>query len=316
MKFKKPKFWDLKKPNIISILFFPLTIIIFINNLLLNQSKKAKNKYIKSICVGNIYLGGTGKTPLVIKLHKIFNKLNYKICVGKKFYKDQKDEQILLNDETNLIIETNRKKIFEKAIFNKNNLIIFDDGLQDKTVNYNIKLVCFDQDNWIGNGLLIPSGPLRENLNSLKKYDAIIIKKIEEIGNMNEILDDIKKINPKIKIFYSQFYPMNLNNFDLSKKYLIFSGIGNHNSFRNLLLINNFDIIEEMKFPDHFNYKQKDLDKIINKAISLGAEIITTEKDFSKISKLEYENIKFLKIDLKIENEIKFINFMEEKINE
>ena len=249
-------------------------------------------------------------------MYQVLNKLNYKVCVGKKFYKNQKDEQILLRDKTNLIIGNERKKIFEKAINNKNNLIIFDDGLQDKKVDYDVKLVCFDLDNWIGNGLLIPSGPLRESIKSLRKYDAVILKKITESDDISKIKNTIKKINPKIKIFNTIFDPINLNDFNLSKKYLIFSGIGNHNSFRKLLSLKKFDISEEIKFPDHFNYNQKHIDNIINKAMTLGSEIITTEKDFSKISKLEYKNIKFLKINLKIKNETEFINFIKEKINE
>ena len=69
-----------------------------------------------------------------------------------------------------------------------------------------------------------------------------------------------------IKIFYSEYFPTNLKDFDISKKYLIFSGIGNPNSFKNLLYKNNFIILNEMIYPDHYNYKQEDLDTIKNKA--------------------------------------------------
>ena len=75
MNFKKPKFWDLSKPNFLSYLFFPLTFFIRINNYLLNQANPRKNKLIKTICIGNIYLGGTGKTPTVIKVYDIAKRL-------------------------------------------------------------------------------------------------------------------------------------------------------------------------------------------------------------------------------------------------
>ena len=103
MKFKKPKFWDYKKPNLLSYLFLPFTFPIIINNFLLNSKKKNRDKQIiKKICVGNIYVGGTAKTPLTIKIYQILSKLNFKTATIKKFYKDQIDEQIILKRERKL----------------------------------------------------------------------------------------------------------------------------------------------------------------------------------------------------------------------
>ena len=266
MNFKKPIFWDLKKPNLISYLLLPLTIPTIINNILIKFLDKKSYKKIKSICVGNIYVGGTGKTPSAIKLYEIINNLGYNVCVGKKFYISHKDEQIILESKTKLLSEISRKKIVEKAIQKNNEIIIFDDGLQDRDINYNLKFVCFDAENWIGNGFLIPAGPLRETIKSLKRYDAIILKGAEEDKNKDEILKKIKTINSQIKIFFSSFVPINLEKFDLSKKYLIFSGIGNPNSFKNLLIKNNFNIINEIIYPDHFSYNQNDIDSIKQKA--------------------------------------------------
>lgn len=316
MIFKKPKFWDYRKPNFISLVLLPFTIILIINNILTNIFLKKNNPKIKSICVGNIYVGGTGKTPFTIKIYQILKSLGYNVCVGKKFYNSQKDEQILLKNKTNLIFGKNRNKIIERSIEENNDIVIFDDGLQEKRIDYNLKFVCFDNINWIGNGLLIPAGPLRETINSLKKFDAVIFKKIEENTDKEKIINQIRKINSNIKIFYSEYFPTNLKDFDLSKKYLIFSGIGNPSSFKKLLIKNNFNIIDEIIYPDHYNYSLADLVKIKQLAKKLDAEIITTEKDFSKISKLNSENINVLKIDLKINNENILINFLKAKINE
>tara|TARA_B100000035_G_scaffold315152_1_gene334123 strand:- start:907 stop:1857 length:951 start_codon:yes stop_codon:yes gene_type:complete len=314
MNLLKPKFWDLKKPNLLSYLLIPFTIPIILNNVLINFLKKIKSQKIKSICIGNIYIGGTGKTPTTIKLYDILNNLGFKVCVGKKFYKSQKDEQMLLQKRTKLFLNKNRKKIIDEAINDNNEMIIFDDGLQEKKIDYNLKFVCFDKDNWIGNGLLIPSGPLRENLNSLKKYDAIFIKQIDEKKLDNEIIDKIKEINPQIKIFYSKYIFKNLEDFDPKKKYFVFSGIGSSNSFKELLLKYNFDIIDELHYPDHFNYQQNDLDTIVKKAEINKAKIITTEKDFTKISNLNHKNINFVKLDLKINNEKDLLNFIKSKL--
>ena len=310
MNIKKPKFWDFKKPNLISYLLIPFTIPLLINNFFLNKKNK-KIKEIKSICVGNIYIGGTGKTPSTIKLYEILRKIEPQICTGKKFYSNHEDEKIILEKKTNLICEDNREKIIQIAIKKKQKIIIFDDGLQDKKLDFDLKFVCFEAENWIGNGKLIPAGPLREKISSLKKYDAVFLKDSELNKNVQEI---IKNYNQNIEVFHTSYQIKNFRNFDLSKKFLVFSGIGNPKNFMNILNKNNFKIIDQIIFSDHYNYKQEDIDFIKNRAKKINAEIITTEKDFVKISKFDNENINFLEIELKIENEKKLINFIKNKI--
>ena len=310
MNIKKPKFWDFKKPNLISYLLIPFTIPLLINNFFLNKKNK-KIKEIKSICVGNIYIGGTGKTPSTIKLYEILRKIEPQICTGKKFYSNHEDEKIILEKKTNLICEDNREKIIQIAIKKKQKIIIFDDGLQDKKLDFDLKFVCFEAENWIGNGKLIPAGPLREKISSLKKYDAVFLKDSELNENVQEI---IKNYNQNIEIFHTSYQIKNFHIFDLSKKFLVFSGIGNPKNFINILNKNNFKIIDQIIFSDHYNYKKEDVDFIKNRAKKINAEIITTEKDFVKISKFDNKNINFLEIDLKIENEKKLINFIKKKI--
>ena len=310
MNIKKPKFWDFKKPNLISYLLIPFTIPLLINNFFLNKKNK-KIKEIKSICVGNIYIGGTGKTPSTIRLYEILRKIEPQICTGKKFYSNHEDEKIILEKKTNLICEDNREKIIQIAIKKKQKIIIFDDGLQDKKLDFDLKFVCFEAENWIGNGKLIPAGPLREKISSLKKYDAVFLKDSELNNNVQEI---IKNYNQNIEVFHTSYQIKNFRNFDLSKKFLVFSGIGNPKNFINILNKNNFKIIDQIIFSDHYNYKQEDIDFIKNRAKKINAEIITTEKDFVKISKFDNKNINFLEIDLKIENEKKLINFIKKKI--
>ncbi len=310
MNIKKPKFWDFKKPNLISYLLIPFTIPLLINNFFLNKKNK-KIKEIKSICVGNIYIGGTGKTPSTIKLYEILRKIEPQICTGKKFYSNHEDEKIILEKKTNLICEDNREKIIQIAIKKKQKIIIFDDGLQDKKLDFDLKFVCFEAENWIGNGKLIPAGPLREKISSLKKYDAVFLKDSELNKNVQEI---IKNYNQNIEVFHTSYQIKNFRSFDLSKKFLVFSGIGNPKNFMNTLNKNNFKIIDQIIFSDHYNYKQEDIDFIKNRAKKINAEIITTEKDFVKISKFDNKNINLLEIELKIENEKKLINFIKNKI--
>ena len=308
MKLNKPKFWDDKKISFLAIILLPLTIFITINNLILSVISKKKSKKIKTICVGNIYIGGTGKTPLTIKLYDIFKELNYKVSTAKKFYKKHSDEQIILKNKTNLIIASTRHKALEEAIKKKNELVIFDDGLQDDKIDYDLKFVCFNSTKWIGNGFLIPSGPLREKISSLKKYDVVFLN-----GN-NSNIEDIKKkiyqINQRIEIFETIYKPINLEKIDLSKKYIVFSGIGNSNSFKETLIENNINVIKEIIFPDHYHYKKDDIKKIKLDAKKVGANIITTEKDYVKLTEEDKKEIEYLEISLEIKKEKKLIEFV------
>ena len=311
MKLKKPNFWDYEKPNLIAYLLLPFTFFLILSNYILNFRSKKKFKDIKTICVGNIYIGGTGKTPTVIKLFQILKKLNLNVFTAKKFYSSHIDEKIILSNKTDLITGKTRRDIIEKNL-NLKKILIFDDGLQDKDNDYDLKFVCFDMYNWIGNGLLIPSGPLRENLNSLKKYDVVLLKNFN--SSMSGIIDQIKNINSQIKIFETYYEISNLKNFDLSDNFIIFSGIGNPKNFKELLLRHSYNIIDEFIYPDHFEYNEIDIQKIKNRANDLKAKIITTEKDFVKIPKIHQPDINFLEINLKIKNEEDLISFLKQKI--
>jgi tetraacyldisaccharide 4'-kinase len=312
MKLHKPKFWDNKKTQLLSYILLPLTIPIIINNLFLKFRTKKKTNKIKSICIGNIYVGGTGKTPITIKLYELFNRPTFKVSTAKKFYKNQIDEQIILKNKTNLIVSSSRQKALEHAINDNNDLIIFDDGLQEKAIDYNLKIVCFNSKNWIGNGQLFPAGPLREKIVSLKKYDAVFLN--GNSTNNDEIKRTIHEINPKIIIFETKYVPINLKKIDFSNKFLAFSGIGNSHSFKETLTDNNIKIIKEINYPDHYDYKKKDIANIKREAKIINAKIITTEKDYVKLSVEDKAEISFLEIGVKIDNEDKLINFIKKHI--
>jgi len=261
MKIKKPTFWDYKKPNFLSYLLLPFSLPIIINNFFLNLKKNGKNNQeIKNICIGNIYIGGTAKTPLSIKIDQILKNLNFKTATIKKFYKDQTDEQKILSKKTKLYCFETRQKALNEAIKDRIEVAIFDDGLQDRSINYDLRFVCFNNITWIGNGLLIPAGPLRESLRSILKYDAIFLNGNDE--NNSQLKSKIREYNKDIEIFETYYKPINIKEFDKNDKYLIFSGIGNPDSFKKTLIKNELHIIKEFKFPDHHNYTFKDINKI------------------------------------------------------
>ena len=177
-----------------------------------------------------------------------------------------------------------------------------------------MEFVCFDSETFIGNGLLIPAGPLREKLKSLKKYAAVFLK-----NNSDNILEHsnlIKKINKNIEIFETYLKIVNLHKFNLNEEFLIFSGIGNPSSFRKILINNKFKIKDELIFSDHYDYKKDEIENIISKSQKNNLKIITTEKDFMKIKKFNLTNIDFVEVKLIIKNEKEFIDFLKNKIYE
>ena len=301
MILKKPKYWD-KKIGIISILLFPITIIVLITNFLKKKLTIAKKFNIPIICIGNIYVGGTGKTPTSIFLGNELKKLGRNPAILRKFYDTHADEYNLI------------KKYFNSLILNKSRLegikskmhifdsIILDDGFQDYTIKKNLNIICFNQNQMVGNGMVLPSGPLRESIYSLKRANIILINGEKNIKFENKILE----INKNLEFFYSTYKPINLDEFK-NKQLLAIAGIGNPENFFNLIENNNLKINEKIIFPDHYRISKTEMQKILEKAEVKNYQVIMTEKDFFKIEKYELKNIKYLKILLEINEREKFL---------
>ena len=277
MIFQKPKFWDIKNYTLLSLLLLPFSIFVILNNWLSKRTKKKEYK-IKSICIGNIYLGGTGKTPLTIEIFEILKALKLNPVMVKKYYKNQKDEQRILKKRGYLITKTSRSESLLLAQDKKHKVAIIDDGLQDRSIDYSLKIVCFDKQNFIGNGKIIPAGPLRESLENISSYDLVFFNGIKKLDNKLKI--QLKKINKNIKIFETFPKLINLKKIKKSKNYLVFSGIGNPSNFENLLIKYKYKISKVLKYPDHYNYSNLEISKIKDLAKKLNLNILTTEKDY------------------------------------
>ena len=181
--------------------------------------------------------------------------------------------------------------------------VILDDGFQDYKVKKDLNIVCFHSNQLIGNGLTLPAGPLRESLNALKDADIIIIN-----GNkVAKFEEKILKINNRLEIFYSEYKPINLEEFK-DKKLLAVAGIGNPDNFFELLSNNNLNIEKKVVFPDHYNFSRSEIENIVDEAKNMNYQIIMTEKDFYKVKKFNFEAIKYLKVDLEIKAQEKVIS--------
>ena len=295
MRLIKPKFWETK--NFISFILYPLSSITYLINITKKFSDK-KNFKIKTICIGNIFVGGTGKTSLAIEINQLLKK-KFKTVFIKKNYENQLDEINLLNNKGNTVTSTTRENALLTAIKKKYQLAIIDDGLQQKNINYDLKIACFNSEYAIGNEFMLPAGPLRENLNEVKNYDLIFLN--GEKRN-SKLLSKLRSIDKNLKIFQGSYKPLNLKNFDLRKKYLMFCGIGNPHEFEQTLIKYKFNISKKIIYPDHYKLTNTDLKQLIDIAKKENLVLITTEKDFFRLNKSQRKNIKFLKIKLEIKD--------------
>ena len=150
-----------------------------------------------------------------------------------------------------------------------------------------------------------PSGPLREEFINIKKYENIFLN--GNLENLDFLKKEILDINPDINIHIGKYEPLNIEEFKKNENYLVFSGIGNHNTFLSMLKNCGLNIIKDIEFSDHHNYTNKEITKILEEALNLNCKDITTEKDYFRLEKKYINKIKYIKSNLKIMDEDKLI---------
>jgi tetraacyldisaccharide 4'-kinase len=310
------KFWQKN-----SIFNFLLHIFSYIW-ILVSFLRKLKTKSYRSkkfiICVGNINLGGAGKTPTCIYLAENLTKLGYKVCFlssgyGGNFnhiqllnsHVDPKicgDEPLLLSQIAPTFISKSLKNgvKFIEEYHNQFEIIILDDRYQNPEVIKDFNLLVVNGNYGFGNGLIFPAGPLRESIKSgINKANAVLI--LEE--DSYHIKDLIKDYYPQVNnLLYSGTYiPSNLNN--IKGDYLAFCGIAIPQKFINTLIKYKISVIDTLFFKDHHNYNENDINNILTKAQKKSLNIITTTKDYIKIDKKYKNTIQYLEIKLKLNND-------------
>tara|TARA_B100000941_G_scaffold286333_1_gene259712 strand:+ start:540 stop:1478 length:939 start_codon:yes stop_codon:yes gene_type:complete len=310
MKISKPIFW--KSKNLISFLLFPFSLMVILIIYLKSKFIKSIKFKIPVICVGNIYIGGTGKTPLSIFLAEELRNKGKNPAIIRKYYKSHYDEHKMIKHKfKNLILNKNRTNGIYDAINNNFNLAILDDGFQDQKIFKKISILCFNQSQKIGNGMVIPSGPLRESFRALKNAQFVIINGKRDLDFENKILDT----NKKISIFYSRYIPLGVDHLK-NKNLFAVAGIGNPENFFNLLLENDLKISKKFIFPDHYEFNKTEFLTIIKQAEENNCKVVMTEKDYHRIKKYNFDGIEYLKLKLEIDNKDKLISKIFENLNE
>ncbi len=308
---KTPIFWY-KKKNIFSLLLIPFSFIWLIGSFL--NKKKAVRYDIPIIKIGNVVAGGAGKTPTVLSLSEklISSKINvhiicrsYKSSVNKSVqvntkihtYKEVGDEALMCAAVAPTWVGKKRSDSINNAINNGADLIILDDGLQDESIYSNLNIIVFNGFQGIGNGRIIPAGPMRENLNKAinKSHLALIIE--EDKNNISKL------INKSLPIIHSNLIIEDkyINNFK-NKNVIAFCGIGYPEKFYNSLKKIGCKILYTKSFPDHYHYSEKDIKYLLKKSHELNSLLITTEKDHIKIMKDFKNRIYYFPIKIELNN--------------
>lgn len=288
----------------------------------------------KVVSIGNITLGGTGKTPLVEYVARYLKNQGKRIAIVSRGYKkviglsDDRvisyeamgDEAYMLQEKLRdipVIVNKNRKEAIKEAIEKYNvDTVILDDAFQQWKIKKDLEIVTIDAANPFGNRRLIPAGILRQPLSSLGLADIFVLTKTDIFPDTQEIKNFINRIKPSALIFESWhqpvgFYKLGEKNeiIDLvslkAKGVVLVSGIAAPESFEKSITGLGINIGSSFRFPDHHNYTKEDLDRIIKACNEKNINtVITTEKDAVKLSGLAISGlglqILVLRIELKI----------------
>ncbi len=314
-----------KSPGLWSVILAPLSIGYGIGirfRLSAYRYKPQKRKSLPGfvVSIGNLTIGGTGKTPTVIMLAKWASNEGYRVSVLSRGYRGRYKEDFLevsdgsaikagpleTGDEPYLIarkltgvpIVISRKR-FKAGLFAHKkfgcNFFILDDGFQHLELKRDLDLALLDASNPFGNGHLMPWGPLREPIDQLGRADAFIITRSNENPAIDKIVGFLKEKFPSSPIFYGDHLPEKVvfpfSNEALSPEFLegkrvfAFAGIARPESFKETLIRLGADLVYFRGYRDHYKFKKNEIQDLIKMKKKHGADyLITTEKDWVRIA--------------------------------
>jgi tetraacyldisaccharide 4'-kinase len=314
------------------VIFLPFTIIYYlavtVRHFLYDYGLiRSYRPDIPTVSVGNITVGGTGKTPTVISLvnsllEKGFNSLVVTGGYGRKSsgrvtitentpVSESGDEPLTIYRKTKAKVVCDRDRTSAMKDLSGNfDIAVLDDAFQHRKLKKHLDIVLIDEGRFLGNHLLLPSGILRDKISRLKYADVIILSKVQDVNSasVKDKLSCLKKFGKKIlisKLDYS-FVTDGIKKTGLkdvlAMNISLFCGIGNPDDFFNIF--SSYKIISKKAFSDHCSFTGNELAEL--KRLKRGSDImITTYKDFVKIPDgiIKEFDIRFLEIDLKFYTE-------------
>lgn len=301
---KTPR-WFLKI-NLISILLWPVSILYYIGS----KSVFVFRKWFEYksrrpiVCFGNILSGGVGKTPVVRNVAKFLDA-----PVVMRGYKKSKqtfdmgDEAKMLSDDDILVHVGNRKSNLIILNKQKSNMpVVMDDGFQNSSIKKDISVLVFDEGIGFGNGLMLPAGPMREKKSAIQRADAIILIKRAKVAKDFALPTNI----PVFNAFNSEICP-----YDKSTRVVVFAGIGYPDKFFNNVPCK---VVKKIYFPDHYQYSDQDIKKLINIANENNAKLLTTEKDWVRLPEYAKKEIRFSGLCTEIDG--KFYDWLKGRLDD
>ena len=290
---KAPQFWY--EPNTWKAKFlYPLGYFYNLLTLLRGKLAKPQSYSCLTICIGNLNVGGTGKTPTTIALAQHFLKKGLQVHVVSRGYKGkfqgtflvdpQKhksdevgDEPLLMSEFTSVWVSNKRKNGIAAAENAGAQIVLLDDGFQDPSFHKDFSLIVVDGEKGFGNKKCMPAGPLRENIvQGFKRADAIVI-----VGQRIYKFDTFPT---HLKIIHSTLKPIETGMNWKEGKYLAFAGIADPSKFFKTLRSLGANLIDCVALSDHQKLDGQVLKRLERKANSAHAQLVTTEKDAVRLS--------------------------------
>ena len=295
MMLKAPKFWYLKKDSFLSNSLYPLSLIFRLGTKIRNIISSEKHSKLPVICVGNIVIGGAGKTPVALKIGNMLKESGYNPHFVSKGYggleknntlvKDWHspnsvgDESLLLSEIAPTWIGIDRNRSFKLASDNGADCIVMDDGFQNPTLQKDFSIIVINGEQGFGNKRVIPSGPLRESINrGLSRTNLVIT-----IGDISESVKD--KIPKHIPIIEANFKIKEDDLMLKGQKVTAFAGIAYPEKFFNSLKLLKANIVDEISYSDHHIYSENDLLYLAEIANKNNSILVSTKKDIVRIPK-------------------------------
>ncbi len=320
MTLKTPSFWYRDAASDAPFVERVLSLFSKIYQLLYKLDQSLHTPYkanIPVICIGNIVAGGTGKTPTAIALLRLVqDKAIAKepmflirgyggaetgpVLVDLDLHTswDVGDEALILAKYAPTIVGANRAESAKLAIENGADLIVMDDGLQNPGIYKDLRLVVINGEMGLGNQKLMPAGPLRQPLEEgYANANGFIF-----IGDdQNKVIETLPKNKP---VLHANLKPAANLNIDKDGRYLAFAGLGYPDKFFNFLTKTlELNVIETIAFSDHHPYEEEDLQNLHTKAQEQKAKLITTEKDFMRLPKIQEIEVGTIPVEMKWDNE-------------
>ena len=292
---KAPKFWYQKKDTIYSRFLYPFSLLFRLATKIRSIANKTSRVPLPVICVGNIVVGGAGKTPVSLKIGKILLEAGYSPHFISKGYagivknstlveswhspKSVGDESLLLSEVAPTWVGVNRKNSINLAYKKNANCVIMDDGFQNPTIYKDFSIVVINAFQEFGNKRVIPAGPLRESIKrGLSRTNLVIV-----IGNVTNYLKNI--IPENIPIIQAKFNINNKNKIFKGQKITAFAGIAYPEKFFTSLREQGAKIVKEVIYPDHHIFTENDLLNLAEIANKTQSILVSTQKDFVRIPK-------------------------------